>query len=84
MGKRKQEKHKYDVFSDQECATNGHDVMLKQNVIDRHPNNVDAICYKCHCKQNKKNPRARKENRLNGTRRIDKGKQVEVTEDQDQ
>ena len=83
MSNNRRKKHNFDVLSNQECATNGHDAMLKQNLVDRHPGS-GTICYKCQCKADKKNPRARKENRLSGTRRIDKGKQVEVAEDQDQ
>ncbi len=44
--------------------------LLKMNLtIKKGPK---ALCYKCWCEANNKNPRARKENKLNGKRRMDK------------
>ena len=44
---------------------------LKQNLVDKKGRRV-TLCYKCWCEKNDKNYRARKDNRFNKLRRIDK------------
>ena len=44
---------------------------LKQNLVNKKGRRA-TLCYKCWCEKNNKNYQARKENRFNKTRRIDR------------